>query len=77
MGNWWEERAALLDKAVAMIAEQAECSVDAALLLLKLRARSLDCDLEETANAVVHGQARFSSECLTDEVIKGDAPACY
>lgn len=72
MSNWWQERAALLDEAVAMIAAQADCSLDAALLLLKLRARSLECDLEEMAKAVVDGQARFSPECLTDPVIEVD-----
>lgn len=72
MGNWWQERAALLDEAEAMIAAQADCSPDAALLLLKLRARELDCDLEEIARAVVHRQARFSSECLTEIVIEAD-----
>jgi hypothetical protein len=62
MSVWWEERAALLDEAVALIAEQAECSTDAALLLLKLRARTLDCDLEDAALHVTEGRIRFSAD---------------
>ncbi len=61
MSVWWEERAALLERAAAIVAAQADCSTDAALLLLKLRARTLDCDLEEIATAVVDGQVRFSA----------------
>ena len=63
MSVWWEERAALLERAIGMTAAQAECGPDAALLLLKLRARALGCDLEETATAVVDGRVHFSPEC--------------
>ena len=61
MSVWWEERAALLERAAGMVAAQADCSTDAALLLLKLRARAIDCDLEEIATAVIDGHVRFSA----------------
>jgi len=63
MSVWWEQRAALLEHAVAMIAAQTQCGVDAALLLLKLRARAAGRDLEEVAAAVVDGGISFSPEC--------------
>jgi hypothetical protein len=68
MSVWWEERAALLEHAVAMIAVQAECSLDAALLLLKLRARAEDGDLEEIAAAVMEGGTSFSPECPSPQM---------
>ena len=57
---WWEERSARVSQAAGMISAQAACSIDAALLLLKLRASAMNRDLEETATAVVEGRIHFN-----------------
>ncbi len=62
MSVWWEERAARLEEAAAMVGAQAECSTDAALLLLKLRARTRGDDLEDVATAVLERRIVFSAE---------------
>ena len=45
-----------------MVAAQAECTTDAALLLLKLRAKAMESDLEEVATAVIDRRIVFSAE---------------
>jgi AmiR/NasT family two-component response regulator len=45
--------------ASGMVAEQAGCSVDAALLLLNQRARSTDCTLDELAEMVIDRNIDF------------------
>ena len=66
--NWWEERAAKLSQAADIVSAQANCSVDAALLLLKRRASATSCDLEEIAVSVITRRVRFHDDHRSDTV---------
>jgi hypothetical protein len=59
---WWEARAAKVSRAAEIVAAEADCSMDSALLLLKRRANAMRTDLEDIAVAVVTRRVRFHAD---------------
>jgi hypothetical protein len=53
MSTWWEERAAVVTEAIAMVAAQHQCGHAEAIALLRRRAEATDTDLETVAGAVI------------------------
>jgi hypothetical protein len=72
---WWEQRAATLSRATGIVSEQADCSLDDALLLLKRRASATSRDLEDMAVAIVTREVRFFPRVSAESLDYGDAVA--
>jgi hypothetical protein len=70
---WWEQRAATLARAAGIVSEQADCSPDDALLMLKKTASATSRDLEDMAVAIVTREVRFYPHVATESIDYRDA----
>jgi hypothetical protein len=59
MSTWWDERAALVTEAIAMVSAQHRWTHTEAIALLRRRAEASGTDLEAVAAAVVDSGSRL------------------